>query len=252
MIEYKIDNLHLINGNCLDSLSFLNDCSVDMVLTDLPYGTTNCKWDTIIPFKPMWELINRVTKKSAVIALFGAEPFSSALRMSNIKNYKYDWTWEKSQTTGFLNAWKMPLRATENISIFYREPPTYNPILRDKEEENIRPVTASTKLSDCYGSHDLNIHRCPPNKSMPKDILRFNNAQSNIHPTQKPVDLLKYLITTYTNEGDIVLDLTMGSCSTGMACKQTKREFVGCELDEDYYNAAIERIRKETRQLELF
>ena len=215
----------LYNADCLEAMRDIPDGSVDMVMTDPPYGTTACKWDSVIPFEPMWEQLKRITKKNGAIVLFGSEPFSSFLRVSNIKDYKYDWVWEKSQATGFLNAWRMPLKATENISVFYKKPPNYSPILTDKELKNIRPVTASTKLSDCYGARDLNVHKCPPDKSMPKTILKFNNAQSNIHPTQKPVALMEYLIRTYTNQGETVLDFTMGSGTTGVACKNLGRSF---------------------------
>ena len=232
----------LYNADCLEAMRDIPDGSVDMVLTDPPYGTTACKWDSVIPFEPMWEQLKRITKKNGAIVLFGAEPFSSFLRVSNIKDYKYDWVWEKSQATGFLNAWRMPLKATENISVFYKKPPNYSPILTDKELKNIRPVTASTKLSDCYGAHDLNVHKCPPDKSMPKTILKFNNAQGNIHPTQKPVALMEYLIRTYTNQGETVLDFTMGSGTTGVACKNLGRSFIGIEMDADYFAAASKRI----------
>ena len=232
----------LMQGDCLERMKEIPDGSVDMILTDPPYGTTACKWDSIIPLEPMWEQLKRIIKPNGAIVLFGSEPFSSALRMSNIKNYKYDWVWEKSQSTGFLNAWRMPLKATENISVFYKKPPTYNPILKDKEKKNIRPVTASTKLSECYGKHDLNIHKCPPNKSMPKTLIKFNNAQKNVHPTQKPVALMEYLIKTYTNESETVLDFTMGSGSTGVAAKNLNRKFIGIEMDEGYFNIAKNRI----------
>ena len=232
----------LIHGDCLDVMKHIPDGSVDMVLTDPPYGTTACKWDSVIPFEPMWAQLKRITKKNGAIVLFGAEPFSSFLRVSNIKDYKYDWVWEKSQATGFLNAWRMPLKATENISVFYKKPPNYSPILTDKELKNIRPITASTKLSDCYGARDLNVHKCPPDKSMPKTILKFNNAQGNTHPTQKPVALMEYLIRTYTNEGETVLDFTMGSGTTGVACKNLNRSFIGIEMDAEYFRLASERI----------
>ena len=241
--------IDLIQGDCLEVMKTLEDKSIDAIITDPPYGTTACKWDSVIPFEPMWQQLNRIIKPNGAIVLFGSEPFSSALRMSNIKNYKYDWIWEKSQSTGFLNAWSMPLKATENISIFYKKPPTYNPILKDKEKKNIRPVTASTKLSECYGKRDLNVHKCPPNKSMPKTLIKFNNAQKNKHPTQKPVPLMEYLIKTYTNENETVLDFTMGSGTTMVACQNTNRNGIGIEKDKNYFKIAEKRIEENKYKL---
>ena len=162
--------INLIQGDCLEKMKDIPDGSIDAIITDPPYGTTACKWDSVIPFDLMWEQLKRIIKPNGAIVLFGSEPFSSALRMSNIKQYKYDWVWEKSQAVGHLNAWKMPMRNTENISIFCKNQPTYNPELINKPAENIRPKTNRTKVSDCYGNHNLNVHKCPADKSMPKTI----------------------------------------------------------------------------------
>ena len=152
--------------------------------------------------------------------------------------------WKKSQSTGHLNAWKMPMRAHEDLVVFYKKPPTYNPELKDKPAANIRPVTSRTKNTDCYGKHKLNAHKCPPDKTMPDSVLQFNNAQGTVHPTQKPVALMEYLIKTYTNEGDTVLDFTMGSGTTGVACKNLNRSFIGIELSSEYFEIARNRIEE--------
>jgi len=245
-------SIELIKGDCLEEMKSIESGSIDAIITDPPYGTTACKWDSVIDFDLMWAQLKRIIKPNGAIVLFGSEPFSSALRMSNIKQYKYDWIWQKSQATGHLNAWKMPMRNTENISVFYSKPPMYNPILRAKDRQNIRPLTPRTKTSDCYGEHRLNVHRCPADKSMPSTILKFNNAQGTIHPTQKPVPLMEYLIKTYTNENETVLDFTFGSGSTGVACKNLKRNFIGIELDDKYFDVATDRINNSVYQTSLF
>jgi len=237
-------NSKLIHGDCLIELPKIFDKKIDLILTDPPYGTTQCKWDSIIPFDPMWEQLKRVIKDNGCIALFGSEPFSSSLRMSNIQNFKYDWVWEKSHSRGFLNAWKQPLRKYEIISIFYKKQCLYNPQIKDKDIKNIRPLTNITKKSDNYSGYKLGKEnrKLPNNKSMPINILNFNTVQKQVHPTQKPIDLLEYLIKTYTNENDTVLDFTMGSGSTGVACKNLNRNFIGIEKDDKYFDIAKQRI----------
>lgn len=234
--------MRLIHGDCLEEMSSIPDGSVDMVLTDPPYGTTNCKWDSVIPLEPMWVQLKRIIKPNGAIVMTASQPFTSALVMSNIKMFKYCWVWEKSQSTGHLNAWKMPMRAHEDVVVFYGKPPTYVPELRDKIKTNIRPRSNRTKKTDCYGSHKLDVYRCPPDKTMPCSILQFNNAQSTVHPTQKPVALMEYLIKTYTNENETVLDFTMGSGTTGVACVNLNREFIGIEKDLKYFSIAQQRI----------
>tara|TARA_R110002012_G_scaffold10282_1_gene47426 strand:+ start:39 stop:821 length:783 start_codon:yes stop_codon:yes gene_type:complete len=236
--------MQLINDDCLNALKKIKDKSIDLILTDPPYGTTQCKWDSIIPFESMWAELKRVIKDDGCIALFGSEPFSSALRMSNIKHFKYDWIWEKSHTTGFLNAWKQPLRKFELIHIFYNKQCFYNPQITDKPLKNIRPQNNRTKQSENYSYYKLGkgFRKLPTNKAMPTNIIKFNSQQKSVHPTQKPVALLEYLIKTYTNANDKVLDFTMGSGSTGVACKNTNRDFIGIELDKDYFDIAQQRI----------
>jgi len=240
----------LILGDCLDELPKIFDKNIDLVLTDPPYGTTKCKWDSVIPFEPMWNQLKRVIKDNGCIALFGSEPFSSALRMSNIDNYKYDWIWQKTIPTGMATSSYMPMKYHEIISIFiFNGKPCFNKQLMDRSENG--KVRAKTPI---YGNPHKSNHikltkqkakQYNPLKVNPKSVLNFssvNNSKGKLHPTQKPVALLEYLIKTYTNENDTVLDFTMGSGSTGVACKNLNRNFIGIEKDENYYNIAKQRI----------
>ena len=237
--------MKLINDDCLRVLPTLADKSVDLILTDPPYGTTSCKWDSVIPFEPMWNQLIRVIKDNGCIALFGTEPFSSNLRMSNIKQFKYDWVWQKEQGTGFGNAKKQPLRNLEIISIFYKNQCLYNP-----QKSKGKPYKTKSKSGNHKGSvyedGGLNsIITVNEGNRFPLQLLKFNRDKNKIHPTQKPVALLEYLIKTYTNENDTVLDFTMGSGSTGVACKNLNRNFIGIEKDEKYFDIAKERIEYE-------
>ena len=236
--------MKLYNNDCLKVLPTISDKSINFILTDPPYGTTQCKWDSIIPFKPMWKELKRVIKDNGCIALFGTEPFSSHLRLSNLSYFKYDWIWEKSHATGFLNSWKQPLRKFELIHIFYNKKCFYNPQITDKTLKNIRPENNKTKQSESYSYHKLGkgFRKLPTNKAMPTNIIKFNSQQKSVHPTQKPIDLLEYLIKTYTNKNDTILDFTMGSGSTGVACKNLNRNFIGIELDKNYFEIAKNRI----------
>ena len=242
----------LINGDCLEAMDDLiaSGVKVDAVITDPPYGTTACKWDSVIPFEPMWERLNKLIKPNGAIVLFGSEPFSSALRMSNIKMFKYDWIWEKNNPNGFLNAKKQPLRKYEIISVFYKKQCVYNPVLRDLPACSIRLNNAKGGTSsDSYGKKREGFKRfdsrvIPRDKGYPLNIIKEKGVQRihNVHPTQKPVALMEYLIKTYTNEGETVLDFTMGSGTTGVACKNLDRKFIGIELDEKYFEIAKKRI----------
>lgn len=235
--------IKLILGDCLEEMKNIPNDSIDMVLTDPPYGITACKWDIIIPFIPMWEQLLRITKKSAAIVLFSNEPFSSALRMSNIKMYKYDLVWNKRSTTGFLNAKIMPLRQHEDIIIFCKHITIYNPImrlgvLREKGGGKKSEVYNNTKPTQNFND-----------QYYPTSILEFYGGQNKqkLHPTQKPVNLMSYLIKTYTNEGNVVLDFTMGSGTTGVACKNLNRSFIGIEKEKKYFDIATERINNTNR-----
>ena len=243
--------MKLINGDCLEVMKDIPDKSIDMILCDLPYGTTACKWDTIIPFEPLWEQYNRLIKDNGAIVLFGSEPFSSKLRMSNLKMYKYDWYWEKDGVTNFANAKKMPLRCIENIIVFYKKPSCYNPqglITINKTVKNGKSVGGESLRADIEKSQNKGNLRTTGHvytqqfTNYPKHLIEFTRDCDKLHPTQKPVALLKYLIKTYTNERETVLDNCMGSGSTGVACKNTNRDFIGIELDEKYFNIAKERI----------
>jgi site-specific DNA-methyltransferase (adenine-specific) len=244
--------IQLINDDCLKAMDKLieDGVKVDTIITDSPYGTTACKWDTVIPFDAMWERLNKLIKPNGAIVLFGSEPFSSALRMSNIKNYKYDWVWEKDKVTGFLNSKKQPLRNFENILLFYKKQPTYNPQFTKKDPKNIRPKMKNRefKKRDVYSNFkDGDFREQNIDVAYPKQVLKFNQEKigrgiERFHPTQKPVALMEYLIKTYTNENDLVLDFTMGSGTTGVACKNLNRSFIGIELDEKYFEIAKNRI----------
>ena len=246
-------NINLYKGDCLEVMKTIKDNSIDAIITDIPYGTTACKWDSVIDFELMWEQLNRIIKPNGAIALFGSEPFSSALRMSNIKNYKYDWVWEKSRPSAFALAKKQPLRYKENITVFYKKQTTYNPIMWNGKK-NHRSKNTRGKNSiigdDGSGKQWSNTS----NLKYPKDLIKIKSTDStkNKHPTQKPVELMEYLIKTYTNEGETVLDFTMGSGSTGVACVNTKRNFIGIEMDDNYFEIAKKRIDDTNNELKLF
>ncbi len=241
--------MKLILGDCLEKLKELPTNSVDMVLADLPYGTTACKWDTIIPFEPLWEQLNRVGKPNAAIVMFGSEPFSSLMRMSNLKQFRYDWVWRKNKPTGMLNAKRMPMRDYELISIFSEKPTLFFPIKEPRVWKTSIPKNATYKS---YASKNVSNgkHRDTQRKAMaelrfPTMVQCFDSIatrKEQVHPTQKPVDLLEYLIKTYTKAGDTVLDPTMGSGSTGVASRNTGRKFVGIERDREYFSIAKSRI----------
>ena len=233
--------------DCLEGMKYIDDKSIDMILCDLPYGTTACKWDIIIPFDKLWEQYNRIIKDNGAIVLFGSEPFSSKLRMSNLKMYKYDWVWEKEQGTNQLLSKKQPLRKTENITIFYRKQSIYNP-----QMENGKPYKIERKLGgEIYGKEKI-IQTTNEGLRFPTNILKFNRElRERYHPTQKPVALFEYLIKTYTNEGELVLDNCIGSGTTAIACINTGRNFIGFEFDKRYCDIANERIRKALAEKEV-
>lgn len=239
----------LHNGDCLEVMDKLIEqgVQVDCILTDPPYGTTACKWDSIIPFDEMWERLNKLIKPNGAIVLFGSEPFSSHLRMSNIKNYKYDWVWHKGRGTDFLNSKRKPLSCYELIHIFYNKQPTYNPQFWYSTPYDRGLVKHSNNTMECYGKTNDVFSKSLDGRRYPLNVININKLSShkqNVHPTQKPVALLEYLIKTYTNEGETVLDFTMGSGSTGIACINTNRNFIGIELDPTYFEIAKNRIEE--------
>ena len=234
--------MKLFNDDCLKVLPTIPDKSIDLILTDPPYGTTACKWDSIIPFEPMWKELKRIIKDNGCIALFGSEPFSSSLRISNIKQFKYDWIWQKSKCGSALNAKYKPLTKHEIISIFSKKKIKYFPQMTEG-----KPYERNAKIGKInnhkYGLKYINVKN--KGTRYPISVISFQQKwrrQDQLHPTQKPVALLEYLIKTYTNENDIVLDFTMGSGSTGVACKNTNRNFIGIELDQEYFKIAEKRI----------
>ena len=235
-------SIELYHGDCLELMKQIPDGSVDMILTDPPYGTTACKWDNVIPFEPMWEQIWRVLKPNGACLLFGSEPFSSALRMSQIKRFKYDWVWDtQNKVTGYFNAKRKPLTNHEIVSVFSDGVPLYQP---QPYEVNYKTRKFSRNKSDNYSSGNNIDHGRQISVGFPRSILRFPGKMTTKqqHPTQKPVALLEYLIKTYTLEGETVLDFTMGSGSTGVACVNTGRKFIGIEMDDKYFDIASKRI----------
>jgi DNA modification methylase len=227
----------LLHGDCLEKMAGIPDGSVDMVLTDPPYGTTACSWDSIIPLEPMWEQLKRVTKKNGAIVMTASQPFTTTLIASNMNDFKYCWYWKKNRATGVLNAKKQPLRNVEDICVFNVK--HYNP--QGLVEYNKRSRNGK-KDSEVYGSGQTNTYN-QKWTNYPKQILVFDSVQRVRHPTQKPVALMEYLIKTYTNEGETVLDFTMGSGTTGVACLNTNRSFIGIEKNLSYFNLATDRIR---------
>lgn len=243
--------IKLMQGNCLELLKTIPDQSVDMILTDPPYGTTACKWDSVIPFEPMWQQLKRVIKPNGAIVLFGSEPFSSMLRCSNLKMFKYDWIWEKSKVGNVFNCKNAPQKNFENIMVFSngtiangsnKKMPYFPQGLIDVNiaKKNQRKVGDVGTIAN-RPSRKNGIEYVQTKTNYPRQILKFSNEQG-FHPTQKPVALLEYLIKTYTQEGETVLDFTMGSGSTGVAAKNLNRNFIGIELDEKYFQIAKERI----------
>jgi DNA modification methylase len=241
-LDYWDDDIWLMYGDCLDRMRDIPDGSVDLVLTDPPYGTTACKWDTIIPFEPMWGQLKRVTKKNGAIVLFGGQPFTSALVMSNVKMFKYEWVWNKVTARGHLVAKKRPMAQHENISVFGNGATTYNPQMTLKKKPERGSSVEASRTSLVGGTTTKEKEIVIRNHSYPKTIQTFSMDKRVGHPTQKPVALMEYLIRTYTNEGETVLDFTFGSGTTGVAARNLNRKFIGIELDETYYKLAKGRI----------
>ena len=247
-------SIQLLNGDCLEKMQELIDqnIKVDMVLTDLPYGKIKADWDNIIPFEPMWNLIHQLTSDDANVLLFGSEPFSSQLRLSNPQEYRYDWVWIKEQGTGFQTVKYRPMIKHEMISVFNRRSSKYNPLMVKLDKPRIR----KRKRGELSKSESAPYERISSERtdvyhySYPNNILYFKRDRG-LHPTQKPVALLEYLIKTYTVDGDVVLDFTMGSGSTGVACVNVNRCFIGIELEEKYYDIASERINEANVQRRL-
>lgn len=237
--------IKLEHGDCLKLMKDIPDKSIDMILCDLPYGTTRNKWDRVIPLDLLWIDYRRIIKDSGTIVLFAQTPFDKILGSSNLKWLRYEWIWQKNNATGFLNAKFMPMKIHENILIFYKNKPTYNPQMRFGFKKYLcKSGRASTNYNKVKGA---TISESTDGSRYPIDILNFKYDKEKCHPTQKPVALLEYLIKTYTNENETVLDNCMGSGSTGVACVNTNRNFIGMELDEKYFNIANSRVNEATK-----
>ena len=236
----------IYNEDCLIGMKKIPDKSIDMILCDLPYGTTRNKWDTVIPLNWLWDEYNRVIKDNGAIVLTAQTPFDKVLGVSNIENLKYEWIWQKPSGTGHLNAKKMPLKNHENILVFYKKFPTYNPQFTEGKAYKARSGRASSN----YGPQK-SVTTQNNGQRYPLSVQNFNK-ENGLHPTQKPVALFEYLIKTYTNEGETVMDNCMGSGTTAIACMNTNRNFIGFELDKKYFELANDRIEKHNKQMELF
>lgn len=240
--------MELILGDCLEKMKDISDQSIDMILCDLPYGCTVCKWDTVIPFEPLWDHYNRIIKTNGAIVLFGSQPFTSALIMSNPKMFRYEWIWDKVKPTGVLNASHRPLKRHENILVFSQSKTIYNPqktqnpkgvekrsFYEDKRENIGGKTVGKTKKAAPSSQYEAD-------KLLPVSIQQFSKDNKPLHPTQKPVALCEYLIKTYTNKNDVILDNCMGSGTTAIACLNTNRQFIGIEKDYNYFEIAKKRI----------
>jgi len=235
----------LMQGDCLEKMNEIPDGTVDMILTDPPYGTTACKWDSVIPLEPMWAQLKRVIKPNGAIVMTASQPFTSVLTCSNLPMFKQALVWEKTTATGHLNSKKMHMRAHEDMLLFYNALPTYNPQkTHGHPRKTANNVDRGKLQSDVYGD-EKGVTSYSSTSRFPRSVIKTSTdkQKSKLHPTQKPVSLMEYLIKTYTNEGETVLDFTMGSGTTGVACVNLGREFIGIELDEGYFNVASERIK---------
>lgn len=237
--------MQMFNGDCLDILPNIPDYSVNLIICDLPFGiTARNKWDSVIPFAPLWKEYKRITKPNAAIILFGSGMFTSDLMQSNRKMWRYNLIWEKTQPTGHLNAKRMPLRNHEDICVFYQKPPTYNPQKTTGHERKVSKAEhkVNCKMTTDYGEHDFTTY--DSTERYPKSVWKFakDSQKSALHPTQKPLELIEELIKTYSNEGDTVLDNCFGSNTTGVACVNTGRRYIGIEKDKEYFEIGKERM----------
>ena len=245
MTDYKDDSIWLMKGDCLERMKEIPDGGADMILADPPYGTTACKWDSIIQLEPMWEQLKRIIKPNGAIVMTAAQPFTSALVMSNIKQFKYQWVWEKNLKTGNLNAKRMPMCGHEDVLVFCEKSPTYNPQKRKRTTE-VKSGNKKNSKTEVYGKQrefyvDNQSDWISPDTVL-SGIACVHSSDGRLHPNQKPVALMEYLIKTYTNEGETVLDFSAGSGSTGVACANTGRKFIGIEMDDHYFDVAKGRI----------
>lgn len=236
------DSMSLTFGDCLIEMKNIDDKSIDMILCDLPYGVTKNSWDIIIPFDDLWKHYNRIIKDNGAIVLFGSQPFTSFMITSNIKYFRYCLVWEKNKFSDFLNSKRKPMKTNEDIAVFYKKQPVYNPQYWYSTPYTRWNTQEAVNKQTNYGIHKENFNENVDGKRLPTTVLKFNRVERPQHPTQKPVDLLEWLIKTYTNESELVLDNCMGVGSTGLACKNTNRRFVGIEKNEDYFDIAKKNI----------
>lgn len=250
MTDFKNDNLWLMKGDCLERMKEIPSGSVDMILADVPYGTTACTWDSIIPLEPMWEQLKRIIKPNGAIVMTASQPFTTTLIASNMKMFKYCWVWDKKKGGSPLLSKIQPIRVTEDVIVFGKGKVTYNPIMIEREKPKPRGKNKG-KVSETTGNafiaDKVYTHKYP------KNIIEVSNAnqRGKVHPTQKPVALMEYLIKTYTNEGETVLDFTAGSFTTGVACVNLNRKFIGIEMDKSYFDIGVNRIRERIKCLDL-
>ena len=248
--------MNIYNQDCLEAMINIPNYSIDAIITDPPYGTTACKWDSIIPFDLMWEQLNRIIKPNGAIVLFGSQPFTSALISSNYKYFKYEWIWFKNKGGNFFNAKITPMKQHENILVFSNGKTNYHPIKEKRLKSGLHRVRSGAliggKIKDDSVYDKTNVIKTKYNDlRYPKTVQKFN-VQRGMHPTQKPVALIEYLIKTYTNENETVLDFTMGSGTTGVACINTNRKFIGIELNKEYFDLASKRLEQHKAQIRLF
>lgn len=243
------ENIELKFGDCIQIMDEIEDKSIDMIFTDLPYQTTRNSWDKMILLDILWKQYNRIIKDNGCIALWAQSPFSHVLACSNIENYRYEWIIEKTRATGHLNAKKMPMKAHENILIFYKKLTIYNPQMTEGHSP-VHSYTKHTTCGSCYGKTQIGISGGGSTQRYPRDVLKFkwDTQKSNLHPTQKPIECCEYFIKTYTRENDLVLDSCMGSGTTGLACKNLNRRFIGIEKEQKYFEIAKERLGINTKQ----
>jgi len=231
------------NMDCLDGMKLIDNKSIDMILCDLPYGTTQCKWDVLIPFTPLWEQYNRIIKDNGAIVLFGTGPFSSTLRLSNLKNYKYDWVWDKVKGSGFLNAKKQPMRNHEVLSVFYKKQCTYNP-QKTQGHQKKKSFRGKHLQTDVYGEMKKdNLYESTERYPRSIQIFSPDTQKSSLHPTQKPIALCEYMIKTYTNKNEVILDNCGGSGTTAIACINTNRQYILMEKYQDKYEVGLDRVQ---------
>lgn len=243
MTDFKNDNLWLMEGDCLERMKEIESGSVDMILADVPYGTTACTWDSIIPLEPMWEHLKRIIKPNGAIVMTASQPFTTTLIASNMKMFKYCWVWDKVKPSTGLHAKIMPLRSTEDIVIFGKGKVLYNPQMVSKK---LRIEDKNDSNGETFGGARVKRKHNNNGLGYPKNIITLSNANQSdrVHPTQKPVALMEYLIKTYTNEGETVLDFTAGSFTTGVACVNLNRKFIGIEMDKSYFDIGVNRIKE--------